>query len=120
MALSAWYHVAFTFDAYTDSLVASPYRAALRRISSVKARDPQTAVFRFRERYPEMFYDAVYHMRILPLHLLRGVPREKCRRKSRASDTLARAGRRRSLIPMHGAGGRRRMPTMQRHHCRGG
>jgi len=69
--------VAFTFDAYTDSAVASPYRASLRRISSVKARDPQTAVFRFRERYPEMFYDAVYHMRIVPAHLLRGVPRDQ-------------------------------------------
>ncbi len=69
--------VAFSFDAYTDSMVASPFRAALRRISSVKARDPQTAVFRFRERYPEMFYDAVYHMRILPAHLLRGVPRDQ-------------------------------------------
>ena len=69
--------VAFTYDAYTDSLVASPFRANLRRITSVKARDPQTAVFRFRERYPEMFYDAVYHMRILPAHLLRGVPRDQ-------------------------------------------
>ena len=69
--------VAFTFDAYTDSAVASPYRTALRRIASVKARDPLTAVFRFRERYPEMFYDAVYHMRVLPAHLLRGVPRDQ-------------------------------------------
>lgn len=69
--------VAFTFDAYTDSAVASPYRAALRRVASVKARDPLTAVFRFRERYPEMFYDAVYHMRVLPAHLLRGVPRDQ-------------------------------------------
>ena len=69
--------VAFTFDAYADSAVASPFRSNLRRIASVNARDPQTAVFRFRERYPEMFYDAVYHMRILPAHLLRGVPREQ-------------------------------------------
>ena len=69
--------VAFTFDAYTDSAVASPYRAALRRVASVKARDPLTAVFRFRERYPEMFYDAVYQMRVLPAHLLRGVPRDQ-------------------------------------------
>jgi len=71
--------VAFTFDAYTDSLVASPYRAALRRVASVTARDPQTAVFRFREKYPEMFYDAVYHMRVLPAHLLRGTPRDQWR-----------------------------------------
>jgi peptide/nickel transport system substrate-binding protein len=33
-------------------------------------------VFRFQKRYPEMFYDAVYHMRILPAHLLRSVPRD--------------------------------------------
>jgi peptide/nickel transport system substrate-binding protein len=71
--------VAFTFDAYTDSAVASPYRAQLKRVASVTARDSMTAVFRFRERYPEMFYDAVYHMRILPAHLLRPVPREQWR-----------------------------------------
>ena len=69
--------VAFTFDAYNDSTVASPYRSAIRRIASVTQRDSLTAVFRFRERYPEMFYDAVYHMRILPAHLLRGVPRDQ-------------------------------------------
>lgn len=69
--------VAFTFDAYSDSTVASPARTAVRRIASVTQRDSLTAVFRFRERYPEMFYDAVYHMRILPAHLLRGVPRDQ-------------------------------------------
>src|SRR6266498_1565823 len=69
--------VAFTFDAYNDPAVASPFRNALRRIASVTARDPTSAVFRFRERYPEMFFDAVYQMRILPAHLLRGVPRDQ-------------------------------------------
>jgi peptide/nickel transport system substrate-binding protein len=69
--------VAFTFDAYTDSAVASPFRAQLKRIASVTARDSLTAVVRFRERYPEMFYDAVYHMRIVPAHLLRSIPREQ-------------------------------------------
>lgn len=69
--------VAFTFDAYNDSAVASPYRAQLKRIASVTQRDSLTAVFRFREHYPEMFYDAVYHMRILPAHLLRPVPRDQ-------------------------------------------
>jgi peptide/nickel transport system substrate-binding protein len=69
--------VEFTFDAYKDSVVASPFRAKLRRIASVTQRDSLTAVFRFRERYPEMFYDAVYHMRILPAHLLRSVPRDQ-------------------------------------------
>ena len=69
--------VEFTFDAYNDSAVASPFRTKLRRVASVTQRDSLTAVFRFRERYPEMFYDAVYHMRILPAHLLRGIPREQ-------------------------------------------
>ncbi|HYX82595.1 MAG TPA: ABC transporter substrate-binding protein [Gemmatimonadales bacterium] len=69
--------VEFTFNAYTDSAVASPFRPKLKRIASVTQRDSLTAVFRFRERYPEMFYDAVYHMRILPAHLLRPVPREQ-------------------------------------------
>jgi len=69
--------VEFTFNAYQDSLVGSPFRAKLRRIASVTQRDSLTAVFRFRERYPEMFYDAVYHMRILPAHLLRSVPRDQ-------------------------------------------
>jgi len=67
--------VAFTFDAYTDSLVNSPFRPSLRLIRAVTARDSLTAVFRFAKRYPEMFYDAVYHMRILPAHLLRDLPR---------------------------------------------
>ena len=69
--------VEFTFNAYTDSAVGSPFRPKLKRIASVTQRDAQTAVFRFHERYPEMFYDAVYHMRILPAHLLRSIPRDQ-------------------------------------------
>ena len=71
--------VEFTFAVYTDSLANSPYRSNLRSIGAVNARDSLTAVFRFRQRYPEMFYDAVYHMRILPAHLLRTVPRDQWR-----------------------------------------
>ena len=71
--------VEFTFNAYNDSAVGSPYRPKLHRIASVTQRDSLTAVFRFKERYPEMFYDAVYHMRILPAHLLRPVPRDQWR-----------------------------------------
>src|SRR5258706_4886939 len=69
--------VEFTFDAYTDSAVGSPFRPKLHRIASVTQRDSLTTVFRFKEKYPEMFYDAVYHMRILPTHLLRPVPRDQ-------------------------------------------
>ncbi len=71
--------VAFTYDVYTDSLVNSPSRPALRLISTVTARDSLTVVFRFEKRYPEMFYDAVYHMRVVPAHLLRAVPRDQWR-----------------------------------------
>jgi peptide/nickel transport system substrate-binding protein len=67
--------VAFTFDIYSDSTVNSPSRPALRDIVAVTARDSLTAVFRFRRPYAEMFYDAVYHMRVLPAHLLRALPR---------------------------------------------
>ncbi|MGH7645753.1 MAG: peptide ABC transporter substrate-binding protein, partial [Gemmatimonadales bacterium] len=69
--------VAFTFDAYTDPRVNSPYRAVLRSIRTVTVRDSGTVVFRFGRRSPEMFYDAVYHLRILPAHLLRETPREQ-------------------------------------------
>src|SRR5437899_375538 len=44
--------VVFTYDAYTDSLVNSPFRSSLRLISAVAARDSLTAVVRFRNRYP--------------------------------------------------------------------
>jgi len=71
--------VAFTYDIYTDSLVGSPFRPNLRQIAAVTTRDSLTVVFRFRQRYPEMFYDAVYHMRIVPSHLLREVPRSQWR-----------------------------------------
>src|SRR5438067_12858146 len=71
--------VAFTYDAYTDSLVNSSFRSSLRQIAAVTTRDSLTVVFRFRQRYPEMFYDAVYHLRILPAHLLREIPRNQWR-----------------------------------------
>src|SRR6266566_3895782 len=69
--------VVFTYDSYNDPRVNSPYRTALRWISAVTSRDSLTAVFRFRRRYPEIFYDAVYQMRILPGHLLRNIPRDQ-------------------------------------------
>jgi ABC-type transport system substrate-binding protein len=69
--------VVFTYDAYVDPRVGSPFRTSLRWISAVTLRDSLTAIFRFRRRYPEMFYDAVYHMRILPGHLLRNLPRDQ-------------------------------------------
>ncbi len=69
--------VVFTFELYRDTLVNSPARPRLRAIASVTAEDPNTVTFRFHHRYPEQFFDAVYHMRILPRHLLDSVPRAR-------------------------------------------
>jgi len=69
--------VEFTFDIYTDTLVNSPSRSTLAHIAAVAAQDSLTATFRFRDSYAEMFYDAVYHMRILPAHLLEALPRDQ-------------------------------------------
>jgi peptide/nickel transport system substrate-binding protein len=71
--------VAFSFAAYTDTALASPLRESLRRVASMTATDSATVTVRFRERYPEMFYDAVYHLRVLPEHLLGARPRGEWR-----------------------------------------
>ncbi len=71
--------VQFTFESYTDTAVASGDLTALAHIASVTATDSLTAVFRFRDTYPEAFFDATFHMRILPAHLLRDVPRQEWR-----------------------------------------
>jgi peptide/nickel transport system substrate-binding protein len=71
--------VAFTFDAYTDTIVDSPSRSNLQHIATVTTLDTLTAAFHFRDRYGEMFYDAVYHMRVLPMHLLQALPRDQWR-----------------------------------------
>jgi peptide/nickel transport system substrate-binding protein len=69
--------VAFSFDVYTDTVINSPYAASLRHIASVTATDSLSVTFRFRDRYPEMFYDAAYQIRVLPAHLLQSVPRDQ-------------------------------------------
>jgi peptide/nickel transport system substrate-binding protein len=67
--------VAFTFAVYTDAAVAAVAAPRLGRIEAVTANNDQTVTFRFTEPYPEQFFDAVYHMWILPRHLLADVPR---------------------------------------------
>ena len=65
--------VAFTFRVYTDSAIDSPYRENLGHVTSVTAADSATVTYTFDHKYPEMFFDAVYHMRVLPQHLLSGL-----------------------------------------------
>jgi peptide/nickel transport system substrate-binding protein len=67
--------VAFTYGAYTDTLLGAVAGPLLASIAGVEARDERTAVFRFREAYPEQFFDATHHMRVLPRHLLDTIPR---------------------------------------------
>ena len=69
--------VAFTFSVYTDPLVNSPEAELFEAVDSVTVRDSLTAVFWFKRRYPQQFFDATYHMRIVPEHLLDTVPRRE-------------------------------------------
>ncbi len=65
--------VRFTLNTYKSPTLASPQRALISNIDSVSVPDRFTAVFWFRQRTPQQFFDATYHMFILPAHLLAGV-----------------------------------------------
>jgi peptide/nickel transport system substrate-binding protein len=67
--------VRFTFAAYRDTALGAPAGPLLAAVDSVRARDDRTVVFHFARAYPEQFFDATHHMRILPRHLLDTVPR---------------------------------------------
>lgn len=67
--------VRFTWRLYTDSAVGSATGPLLANIDSVTTPDSLDAVFWFRHRSPEQFYDAAYRMFILPEHLLDSVKR---------------------------------------------
>lgn len=69
--------VRFTFRAYTDTTGQSVNDAYLSNIDSVSVPDSLTAVMWFKRRAPQQFFDATYHMFILPSHLLAGIPIEK-------------------------------------------
>ncbi len=71
--------VVFSFDAYRDTLLGAVAGPSLANIERVEARDDRRVAFRFRESYPEQFFDATHHMRILPRHVLDTVPRDTWR-----------------------------------------
>lgn len=62
--------VRFTYRMYTDSATGAPAASQLTAIDSVTTPDSLTAVFWFKHRYPEQFFDATYQMLICPAHLL--------------------------------------------------
>lgn len=61
--------VRFTFKAYRDSTLAASAAPLLADIDSVTAPDSVSAVFWFRARSPEQFYDAAGQMGIIPEHI---------------------------------------------------
>jgi peptide/nickel transport system substrate-binding protein len=69
--------VVFTFDLYRDPIVNSVVREDLVAITAVTARDEHTVAFTFSHPYAEQFYDAAYHMRIHPRHILDTIPRSE-------------------------------------------
>lgn len=71
--------VRFTFDLYRDPRFGSPVAPLLANIDSVSVRDSATAVFWYRRRYPEQFFDAATQLYILPAHLLSGLAPEAIR-----------------------------------------
>ncbi|MDH4348662.1 MAG: peptide ABC transporter substrate-binding protein, partial [Gemmatimonadota bacterium] len=68
--------VVFSFEAFSDSLLDTPARAALSGITSVTAEDSSTVVVRFDRPGPEQLYDATFHVRVFPAHIWRPVGRD--------------------------------------------
>ena len=62
--------VRYTFRVYTSDSLAVDVKSLLGNIDSVSVGDPRTATFWFKRRMPRQFYDATYHMFVLPSHLL--------------------------------------------------
>ncbi len=69
--------VRFTYHVYSSDSVGAQVQPLLGNIDSVTIRDTHTAVFWFKRRMPQQFYDATYHMYMLPSHLLAAVPLDK-------------------------------------------
>ncbi len=71
--------VRFTFGLYSDPVTGAPFGPDLANIDSVTVRDSLTAVFWFKRRTPEQFFEATYQMLIHPEHLLGAVPHDALR-----------------------------------------
>ncbi|HEX6534899.1 MAG TPA: peptide ABC transporter substrate-binding protein [Gemmatimonadaceae bacterium] len=69
--------VRFTWQLYIDPRTGSDVAPLLANIDSVTAPDSTTVTFWFAHRKPDEFFDAAFQMRILPEHLLTGVPRDQ-------------------------------------------
>ena len=69
--------VVFSFARMRDSTV-DPQRALLlRHLATVTAEGDRRVVLRFRRSYPDQFYDATWHVQMLPAHLVDTIPPER-------------------------------------------
>ena len=69
--------VLFSFGRMRDSTV-DPQRALLlRNLATITAEGDRRVVFRFRRAYAEQFYDATFHVQLLPAHLVDTIPKER-------------------------------------------
>jgi len=66
--------VVFSFARMRDSTVDAQRALLLRHLASVTAEGERRVVIRFRRAYPEQFYDASYHVQLLPAHLVDTIP----------------------------------------------
>ncbi len=69
--------VAFSFAAYADPALDTDAGPALSGQVTVEAVDSSTVLVRFARAYPEQWYDATWHVRILPAHIWEAIPREQ-------------------------------------------
>jgi peptide/nickel transport system substrate-binding protein len=69
--------VVWSLNRARDSTISPTYALLLRRIASVAADGPGRVVVKFRERYGEQMYDAVWHVAPLPAHLLDTIPPDR-------------------------------------------
>ncbi len=69
--------VVFSFAVYTDPALDTEAGPALTGQATVEAVDSSTVLVRFARTYPEQWYDATWHVRILPAHIWEAIPREQ-------------------------------------------
>src|SRR5262245_7528652 len=68
--------VRFSFDAFSDSTIGSPARSVLAGRVTIVPEDSATFLVRFTDPSPDQLYDATYHVRIIPAHVWREIPKE--------------------------------------------
>lgn len=69
--------VVYSFGRAQDPARSPQDATLLRDIEWVRADGDRRVAFRFRRAYPEQLYDATFHVRILPAHLLTALPQDR-------------------------------------------